>query len=184
MGENVVDLIMADHREVEKLFGRLKDEPDQRPMLVPVVTTLLIAHSRAEETEVYPVARDEAGQADNVAHSQEEHAEAEELLERLKVMDHHSEEFTSTLEELIAAVTHHVEEEESSVLPGMRRNLSEERLQQHGAAFIATRAEHMGDQPGAATKPELVQQADNAGISGASAMTKDEILDELRSGDK
>ncbi len=82
MAQDVVDLIMQDHHEVEQLFERMKAEPDQRPMLVPVVSTLLIAHSRAEEAEVYSAARDEAGEADDVAHSQEEHAQAEEILER------------------------------------------------------------------------------------------------------
>lgn len=55
---DVVDLITQDHREVEALFERLEKEPDQRPMLVPVVAALLVAHSRAEEAEVYPAARD------------------------------------------------------------------------------------------------------------------------------
>jgi len=36
---------------------------------------------------VYPVARDEAGEADEVAHSQQEHAEAEPLLARLAETD-------------------------------------------------------------------------------------------------
>lgn len=183
MGANVVDLILADHREVEGLFERMKSDPDQRPMLVPVVSALLIAHSRAEEAEVYPVARDEAGKEDDVAHSQEEHAEAEELLERLKSADHGSDEFDGLLEELIKAVTHHVEEEESSVLPGMRDGLTAERLDELGEAFVAARAKHMGDRPGEATKQDVVQQAANAGISGASARSKDDLTQELRSGD-
>jgi hemerythrin superfamily protein len=183
VGENVVDLIMADHREVESLFERMKSDPDQRPMLVPVVSALLIAHSRAEEAEVYPVARDEAGREDDVAHSQEEHAEAEQILERLTAADHGSDEFDDLLEELIDAVTHHVEEEESSVLPGMRDGLSAERLEQLGEAFVAARAEHMGDRPGEATKEDVVQQASNAGISGASGRSKDDLTQELRSSD-
>ena len=48
--------------------------------MLPVVTALLVAHSRAEEAEVYPAARDEAGEADEVEHSQAEHVEAEEIL--------------------------------------------------------------------------------------------------------
>jgi hypothetical protein len=101
-------------------------------------------YSRAEEAEVYPAARDEAGKAEDVAHSQEEHAEAEAILERLRSLDHRSDEFDSTLEELIDGVTHHVEEEESSVLPGMRERLSPERLEELGDAFVSARAEHMG----------------------------------------
>ncbi|MPZ52305.1 MAG: hemerythrin domain-containing protein [Acidimicrobiia bacterium] len=177
---DVVDLIMEDHREVERLFEQMKTQPDQRPMLVPVVTTLLIAHSRAEESEVYPVARDEAGEAEEVAHSQEEHAEAEEILERLKATDHTAPEFDSVLGELIDAVTHHVEEEESSVLPGMRDQLSEDRRAELGEAFMSSRAEHMGEQPGEATKDELLQQADNVDAAANESMTKDEIEREIR----
>jgi hemerythrin superfamily protein len=181
MADDVVDLIMQAHREVEKLFDRMKAEPDQRPMLVPVVSALLIAHSRAEETEVYPVARNEAGIADEVEHSQEEHAEAEQLLQRLKTLDHNSADFQSTLEELMDAVTHHVEEEESSVLPKMRENLSEDRLTELKDAFIEVRAEHMGDEPGEATREELLQQARNAGVEGAAAKSKEELKRALES---
>jgi hemerythrin superfamily protein len=183
VAESVVDLIMADHREVERLFERMKADPNERPMLVPVVSALLIAHSRAEEAEVYPVARDEADEAEDVAHSQEEHAEAEAILERLKTADHNSDEFDKALEELIGAVTHHVGEEESSVLPGMRDRLSQQRLEQLGEAFLSARAEHMGDRPGEATKAEVSQQADNAGISGASSKSKESLTEELRRGD-
>jgi hypothetical protein len=180
MPDDVVDLILQDHREVESLFDRLQSEPDQRPMLVPVVGALLIAHSRAEEAEVYPVARDEGGHADDVAHSQEEHAEAETILERLKTLDHRSDDFTTALKELIDAVKHHVEEEESTVLPGMRENISAQRLSELADAFIDARAEHMGDRPGEATREEIELQAKNAGISPRSTMTKEELIEKLR----
>jgi hypothetical protein len=137
-------------------------------------------YSRAEEAEVYPAARDEAGKAEDVAHSQEEHAEAEAILERLRSLDHRSDEFDSTLEELIDGVTHHVEEEESSVLPGMRERLSPERLEELGDAFVSARAEHMGEQPGQATKAQVRQQADNAGIAGTASKSKDQLEEELR----
>ncbi|MGH3508107.1 MAG: hemerythrin domain-containing protein [Nocardioidaceae bacterium] len=181
MAQDVVELIMKDHREVERLFEEMKSSPETRPMLVPVVTTLLIAHSRAEESEVYPVARDEAGAAEVVAHSQEEHAEAEDILERLADTDHTSPDFDTLLEKLIDAVTHHVDEEESSVLPQVRDRLSEDRRAELAEAFVRARAEHMGDQPGGATREELVQQARNADISGVSGMSKDEIKQELTS---
>jgi hemerythrin superfamily protein len=181
--KDVVDLIMADHREVESLFERMKNDRSQRPMLVPVMSTLLVAHSRAEEAEVYPVARDEAGIADDVAHSQQEHAEAEALLEQLKTLDHESEKFHEVLDELIDAVTHHVEEEESSVLPGMRKNLPADRLAELGEAFMDARAEHMGDRPGEATRQELLTQAENADVSGRSAMDKTELKAAVKQAD-
>ncbi|GAA4552252.1 hemerythrin domain-containing protein [Amycolatopsis samaneae] len=180
MNVDVVELITEDHREVERLFEELKSAPRKRPLLVPVLAALLTAHSRAEEAEVYPVARTEAGEADEVAHGQEEHAQAERLLARLVETDHDSDRFDKVLKELVEAVTHHVEEEESTVLPRMREHLDDRRRAELGRVFAASRARHLGDRPGEAGKPELLAQARNAGVSGASAMTKEELAEQLR----
>src|SRR5690349_12438703 len=149
---DVVELIKADHREVERLFEKLRSSPESRALDFPVVCSLLIAHSRAEETEVYPVARSEAGETEEVAHSQGEHAEAEHMLEQMAAMDTDSAEFEQMLEELIKAVTHHVEDEESKVLPGMSQRLAETRRNELGEAFVTARTEHLGDPTGQATK--------------------------------
>ncbi|MFC0624622.1 hemerythrin domain-containing protein [Kribbella deserti] len=180
MAGDVVELIMQDHREVERLFDELKNHPEKRPNLVPVLTTLLTAHSRAEEAEVYPAAKDEAGESDEVAHSQEEHVEADKLLEQLAATDPQSPDFDQVLNELVDAVTHHVEEEESKVLPGIRDRLSDDRRLELGEAFAASRAEHLGQQPADTTKDQLLQQARNADVSGVSGMGKDELKEELR----
>ncbi len=180
MAGDVVDLIMQDHREVERLFDELKDNPEKRPNLVPVLTTLLSAHSRAEEAEVYPAAASEADEQDEVAHSQEEHVEADLLLAKLAATDPTSGDFDKVLQNLVDAVTHHVEEEETKVLPGMRANLSDERRQQLGEAFAASREQHLGDQPGDITKEELLQQARNADVSGVSSLGKEELQKKLQ----
>ena len=85
MTEDVVDLILRDHRELERMFAQLKSDPDSRPSVVPLLTTLLTAHSRAEEAEVYPAVRKEAGHPDDVEHSQEEHLLADRLLLELGI---------------------------------------------------------------------------------------------------
>jgi hemerythrin superfamily protein len=175
MAQDVVDLIMQDHREVERLFDELKDSPEKRPNLLPVLTTLLTAHSRAEEAEVYPVAATEAGEKEEVSHSQQEHIEADQLLAKLAQTDPTSAEFDTVLQNLIDAVSHHVEEEETKVLPGMRSNLSDERRAELGEAFVASRKQHLGEQPGDMTKEQLVQQASNADISGTSGLSKEQL---------
>ena len=82
---DVVDLILADHVELKAVFEKLKaGDAGARGLLVPVAASMLVAHSRAEESEVYPVVRDEANDAEDVEHSQEEHAAAEQLLEELR----------------------------------------------------------------------------------------------------
>lgn len=176
---DVVDLIMEDHREVERLFEELRTQPEKRSLTVPVLVGLLTAHSRAEEAEVYPVAREEASASEEVAHSQKEHAEAEELLTKLEQTDPESPQFDEVLAQVVEAVTHHVEEEESKVLPTMREGLDSSRLDELGEAFAASRKSHLGETPDDVTKAERAQQAANAGIPGASGMTKDEIASEL-----
>jgi hemerythrin-like domain-containing protein len=175
MPGDVVDLIMQDHREVERLFDELKENPDKRPNLLPVLTTLLTAHSRAEEAEVYPVAAAEAGEKEEVSHSQQEHIEADQLLAKLAKTDPMSADFDKALQNLIDAVSHHVEEEETKVLPGMRANLSDQRRTELGDAFAASRKEHLGEQPGDMTKDQLSQQATNADLDGTSGLTKDQL---------
>lgn len=69
---------------------------------------MLVAHSRAEEAEVYPVAAKEAKAGGEVEHSQEEHAEAEQLPEELGAADPTTSQFDRLLKELTDAVKHHV----------------------------------------------------------------------------
>ena len=184
---DVVELIKSDHREVERLFDLLQKEPATRGLNFPVLCALLIAHSRAEEAEVYPVAKDEAGETDEVEHSQGEHAEAEHMLEEMTAMDFESAEFKKALDELIKkaldelikAVSHHVEEEESRVLPGMQQRLSAERRAELAEAFISARTEHLGDRPGQASRDDLEQAARNAGLSGIRSSSKKELKEDL-----
>jgi hypothetical protein len=57
----------------------------------------------------------------------------------------------------------------------MRSHLSDERRTELGEAFAASRKQHLGEQPGEMTRDELAQQASNAGISGTSGLSKDDL---------
>ena len=78
----VGDLIRDDHREMRRLFTELESR-QSRPLAAPMLLALLAAHSRAEESEVYPALRRDTDAVDAVAHSQHEHAEADRLVEEL-----------------------------------------------------------------------------------------------------
>lgn len=176
---DVVDLIMKDHREVERMFEQLRTDRASRPGLTPVLTTLLTAHARAEESEVYPAAISEAEEAEEVSHSQAEHHEADELLAELAACDPEGSDYDEVLDKLIESVTHHVEEEESTVLPGMREKLEASRLEELGQAFLDAREEHLGEQPDDISRADLLQQASNLGIEGASSMDKATLKREI-----
>lgn len=99
---------------------------------------------------------------------------------KLTETDPQSPQFDTALQKLVDAVTHHVEEEESTVLPAMTAQLDQARRQKLGAEFADSRAEHMGDRPGQPSKAELELQAANVGLTGASAMDKDQLVKALK----
>lgn len=113
---DVVDLIMADHRDVEQLFEILRNHPEQRLTAMPTLAALLVATRGPRKPRCI---RSPGTRPERLTkwHSQEEHAQAEQLLERLQAASPASRDFDNVLTELIDAVTHHVEEEESQV-PG------------------------------------------------------------------
>jgi hypothetical protein len=61
----------------------------------------------------------------------------------------------------------------------MREGLDTARLEELAEAFAASRKAHLGETPDDITKAERAQQAANAGITGSSGMSKEEIASEL-----
>jgi hemerythrin superfamily protein len=176
---DVVELIMQDHRTLEKLFDELQQKTERRSELLDKVAALLIAHSRAEEERVYPVVAKEAGERDEAHHGAEEHHEAEEMLEKLRKMSPEGKDFEKKLKEFIDAVKHHVEEEESDILPALRDAVSADRLKELGTAFAEQRRKELtgGDSGGSGepTKDELYEEARELDVHGRSTMNKDEL---------
>jgi hemerythrin superfamily protein len=179
MAGNVIDLITQDHREIERLFDQLDRHPARRPLLVPVLSALLIAHGRAEEEEIYPVAR-EAGGTDEITSGQKEHLRAEDLLVKLEHADPEDSAFDTVLTELADVVTGHFREEERQILPAMRERLGEEQLASLAKAFIVSRDKHFGERPRDRRLSDMQQQARNIGLVGFSDLGKNELADLLR----
>ncbi|HYN94742.1 MAG TPA: hemerythrin domain-containing protein [Pilimelia sp.] len=202
MAADAVTLIMNDHRVMESLFEMLKDPKSDRPALLSEVTARLSAHAWAEEERVYTaLIKAEPSEEGQVFHGVEEHHEAAELLHKLQVTDPASPEFDTVLEEFVNAVQHHVEEEESEILPELADALDDSRLEQIGAAFEERRLEILRahgitDQAvgsgGAVaqlarsasagradvaemSREELYEKAKQADIAGRSQMNKDEL---------
>ncbi|QBI18272.1 hemerythrin domain-containing protein [Egibacter rhizosphaerae] len=147
---DVVELILADHREFERLFRRLRDREEDRPTRLRELADLLVAHAEAEEREVYPSLRHRAPEEDEeIAHSAEEHAEGhQELLALLEVENPQSDAFEAQLEELVETVTHHLDEEERDVLNAARENVPDDVRADLGERFLRVRREWLDASPG------------------------------------
>lgn len=143
MSEDVIELILADHRRFEDLLRTLRSSEADRSSALGEIAALLVAHAEAEEKEVYPVLRTLSSEdAEDVDHGAEEHAEGHEALLALMECDEPgSEQWDSRLEELSESLTHHLDEEERTVLNDARSEVDAQRRAELGRAFTAKRRE-------------------------------------------
>ena len=154
---DVIELILDDHREFERLFRELRNRDENRQARLRELADLLVAHAEAEEREVYPVLKKKAPQErEGIAHRYEEHEEGHEALAALQeISDGDQGEFEDRLEELVETVTHHLDEEERDVLNAARENVDLETREKLGDAFLNARNDLIAQQPG---EPEKVRE--------------------------
>jgi len=128
-------ILKADHREVEKLLNRLadSDEGQERQQMVEELAMKLTAHMEMEESMIYPTVKTAIGEED------EEEAEIEHRLARegLQKVQQMTEEpgFGAAVEMLKGGILHHVQEEETEILPELKEAMSREEWAAMGDAI-------------------------------------------------
>ncbi len=155
-----IELIKADHRRVEALFEEHdafgEDAYEQRGELVNTIIEELEAHTEMEETIAYPAFRealDEEGDK-QVEEAYAEHDVAKNLMEELKLLDPQDPQFEAKVTVLKENILHHVEEEESSLLPAADA-LSGDAMARIGEEMQAFRNAHDDAAFDAAIDPDL-----------------------------
>ncbi len=144
MTTDAVTLIKDDHRLLERLFARLRSGKGDRQALLVEVAARLAAHSHAEEMKVYPALEQAApGEHQEVEHGSQEHHEAEQMLHLVMALDPDDETFDRALGQFIDAVTHHVREEETELLPALQEKVDAATLKELGRAFAEVRAKEL-----------------------------------------
>ncbi len=138
---DVVDLILADHRRFEELLRDLRDRTSDRDAVRQTFATLHVAHAEAEEGEVYSTLRKERAITEHEKdHGEEEHAEGNQaLLDVLEAEDTSTEKFDDLVEELANKVSHHLTEEELTILNPAREEVADEVKARLGGAFARAR---------------------------------------------
>lgn len=180
---DVTKLLEADHRHVEELFDEIERvEGPQRQSLIDQLVAALRGHMELEEQVVYPamqpVTGDEAFEEANT-----EHELARSAIDDVVRLAPDEPGFGAALEAAKAGIAHHVEEEENEVFPKLRKD-GEEILAAIATPFMSKRLDlglPMTSEAlaAASTKDELVQEAQSAGIEGATSMNKDELASAL-----
>jgi len=135
-GQDLISVIVTDHREVEAIFTELESRegsPEHRRDLVDHVIAELVRHSVAEEQYMYPAAREALPDGDEIAdHELEEHAEAEKVMKELDGLDPTDPKFEDVLTKLMEDIRHHVQEEETDLLPRLQEACSADQLRELG----------------------------------------------------
>jgi len=141
---DVIEVLEHDHREVEQMFAELEslrgaateDARSRRKLVTEQVTIELVRHSVAEEVLVYPRVEDKVS-AEEVEHAREEHAEAEETLQRLEKLDADDPGFDDELATLMSEIRHHIADEEGQMFAHMRQAIDADELRKLGGRVEA-----------------------------------------------
>lgn len=163
MNPTVVDMIMQDHREQERVLRDLLHQPARRRGLVPLLVVLLASHCRTEEIVVYPMLV-KAGYDGLIKQCQFEHLNSDRLLDVLVATPPGDDTFETHLRSLSDAVTRHHEREELELLVPLRERLDSEQLDELTDTFAEQRALLMVG-AGGLSRRLLQHQAVNVGIS-------------------
>ncbi len=138
---DVLERILEDHRLFEELLRQARRNDTDREAARHALAEVLVAHATAEEEKVYPTLRKgRAITAHEEEHGEEEHAEIiDALLEFLAAKGTDTQKYDDALEELATVVNHHSNEEEQTILNPAREDVSLERREELGVAWLTRR---------------------------------------------
>jgi hemerythrin superfamily protein len=144
---DVIEILTADHREVEAMFIELETlmqtrsgtEDELRKDLADQITIELVRHAVAEEVAVYPMVKEKVSE-EEAERAKREHAEAEQTMKRLERLDSDDDTFEQEIRKLMSEIREHVAEEEGEMFPRMREVFSPEELTELGKRVEAIKA--------------------------------------------
>lgn len=125
--EDALELLIADHRAVDKLFeayqGADKATEDARFTIVKRACEQLTVHTMLEEELLYPAASEALPKhALDVDEAQVEHYLVKTLIQRFTTLTPAHAGYDATFRVLSELVRHHVEEEEKELFPLLRKS--------------------------------------------------------------
>jgi hemerythrin superfamily protein len=149
MAQDAVELIKSDHRKVEQLFREFEEAGDRayktKQELIGQIVEELEVHATIEEEIYYPAVEAKARKdgKELIAEAVEEHHVVKILLGELGSMSSEDEAFDAKVTVLMENVRHHVEEEESELLPQSEKILGTDELTRLGEQ-MAARKQQLG----------------------------------------
>ena len=126
---NVIDLLKEDHRKVKGLFEKFKAaNATSRQSIADEALQDLEIHTKIEDSIVYPAIRDSIDEEEMMDEAKEEHHVVGLLIKELRKMKATKDGYQAKFTVLSELVEHHIEEEESEMLPQAEESLDLEDL--------------------------------------------------------
>jgi hemerythrin superfamily protein len=150
MAEDAVMLIRNDHRTIEGLFANFEQAGERayttKRRLVERMDRELEAHTEIEEELFYPKLAEKAAKEGEklVQVAEEEHHLVEVLLGELRDMEPRDEMYDAKVTVLMENTRHHIQEEESKLLPQAHKLMGSDLLMELGEQLAARKRELLG----------------------------------------
>ena len=123
---DAVDMLIADHRQVDKLFKEFEKNKENTEMVEEIVTTActaLYVHSQLEKEIFYPevLAKADKELKELLDEAEVEHEAVDNLVEKLSAVKLDDDNYKANFTVLAEFVKHHVKEEEEEMFPKVRK---------------------------------------------------------------
>lgn len=157
---DIVNMILEDHKPLKELIEIMKDtdkEPEERADAFAQFAPLLISHAKPEEQVLYTVMKANEGLREEGFEGDVEHMLADQLVEEIMRTDD-DDLWSARVKVLAELVEHHIEEEESELLPDFKKNSEPRQRQKMGQQFLMLKTK-MLEQGGLDTVKEGVRKS-------------------------
>lgn len=145
-GEGIFERLATEHGEISTMIRRVAastDESDVRKELFGKIRSELLAHSRAEEKEVYSRFRSIPELASRMNQSADEHHRIEAFLDQLAGMDITEDRWIEVFRDMMQLVQKHVTEEEQQVFPVAKKALSTEQSKELEDTYLQEKGKEL-----------------------------------------
>jgi hypothetical protein len=146
---DAITLLKSDHDKVKKLLAQLSETTERgvrtREQLYATIRKEMTAHEIIEEEIFYPTLKAHPKATDIVLEGFEEHHVVDLLMGELDATPYDDETWGAKAKVMQENIEHHIEEEETEMLPKARQVFDRAELEALGGQMSARKQEALGD---------------------------------------